>query len=81
MITKAELQHELGMTLWAMAERAGDTQSMEHAVEMLEMSINSFADHNENHRANAVRTDLARLLDAPNAPVEVPVRNVSISSQ
>ena len=81
MITKAELQHELGMTLWAMAERAGDTQSMEHAVEMLEMSIKSFADHNENHRANAVRTDLARLLDAPNAPVEVPVRNVSISSQ
>ena len=76
MITKAELQHELGMTLWAMAERAGDTQSMEHAVEMLSMSITSFSDENETQRADAVRQDLSRLLDAPDAPRQIPVRNV-----
>jgi hypothetical protein len=76
MITKAELQHELGMTLWAMAERAGDTQSMEHAVEMLGMSVKSFRDENEDQRADAVQQDLSRLLEAPNAPQQIPVRNV-----
>ncbi len=77
MITKAELQHELGMTLWAMAERAGDEQSMEHAAEMLEFSIKSFADQHENQRAELVRADLARLLEGSNASKQAGVRSVS----
>ncbi len=63
MKTKAALQHELGMTLWAMAERAGDSQSFEHAIEMLQASIKSFADEGDKVRADTVRADLARLND------------------
>ncbi len=76
MATKAELQHELGMTLWAMAERAGDKQSMSNAAEMLDASIASFASQGDDARADSVRADLARLRDMPlaasTAPVSVP---------
>jgi hypothetical protein len=61
---KAALQHELGMTLWAMAERADDANAMAMAEETLEASIATFKDVAEPARAAAVQADLVRLREA-----------------
>ncbi|MEQ1614695.1 MAG: hypothetical protein ABL904_18265, partial [Hyphomicrobiaceae bacterium] len=63
--TKGALQHELGMTLWAMAERAGQTAGtgLETAFESLQASIATFEGIGAASQASIVRADLAKLVD------------------
>ena len=61
LVTRAAFQHELGMTLWAMAERAADGPGLDGAAEMLEVSIASFNALDQGTRAKEVHHDLARL--------------------
>ena len=71
LIATAELQHELGMTLWAMAERSGDKQSMGQAADLLEASAKLFTAQREGSRAASVRNDLLRLRDVPASDVVI----------
>ena len=71
LIATAELQHELGMTLWAMAERSGDKQSMGQAADLLEASAKLFTAQREGSRAASVRNDLLRLRDVPSSDVVI----------
>lgn len=59
--TKGALQHELGMTLWAMAERANQTAGLASAIEMLQASLATFEAAAATTRADIVRADLAKL--------------------
>lgn len=59
---KGALQHELGMTLWAMAQRANQNGGFAVAIEGLEHSIASFDSIGATARATAVRADLEKLL-------------------
>ncbi len=63
--TKGALQHELGMTLWAMAERAGQTAGtgLDTALESLQASIATFEGIGAASQASIVRADLAKLVD------------------
>ncbi len=70
-IATAELQHELGMTLWAMAERSGDKQSMGHAADMLEASAKLFIAQRQDARAASVQNDLDRLREVPTSAVVI----------
>ncbi len=58
---QAGLQHELGMTLWLMAERTADRISHEAAIETLERSAASFQRLGNVLRTAEVRADIARL--------------------
>jgi hypothetical protein len=78
LVTKASLQHELGMTQWAMAERAGDQYGLVVASETLEACVAGFNGAGQIARAATAAADLARLkgmLAAPakSAPVQTPV--------
>jgi hypothetical protein len=72
--TKGGLQHELGMTLWAMAERAGQTSGLTTAAETLQASIATYEGIAATPHAAVVRADLAKLNEimaggtAPPAP-------------
>jgi hypothetical protein len=61
---KAALQHELGMTLWAMAERANDSIAIVAAEETLEASVATFKSVDEAGKASAVEADLNRLRES-----------------
>ncbi len=61
--TSAGLRHELGMTLWAMADRAADAIAHAGAIEALESSIGGFESIGAADRAAAVRADLTRMLE------------------
>ena len=61
---RCALQHELGMTLWAMAERANDASAMAMAEETLEASIATFKDVADTAQVAAVQADLVRLREA-----------------
>jgi len=61
---KAVLQHELGMTLWMMAERTSDSSSLEAAAEALEQSATALEGLGDQGRAGEVRRDIGRLREA-----------------
>ena len=57
----AALQHELGMTQWAIADLAGDMNAVALAEETLETSIANFRTLQEAESQTAVENDLAQL--------------------
>jgi hypothetical protein len=70
---KAALQHELGMTLWAMAERAADANGMLSAEETLDASVATYKGLNDAAGAQSVAADLARLREALPGRAKSPV--------
>lgn len=61
LVACAGLRHELGMTLWAVAERAGNANAFASAVETLEASIATYDSIDDAPKAAAVRRDLDTL--------------------
>lgn len=58
---KGELQHELGMTLWAMAERASDAYSLSAAEETLEAAVETLKGAGLASAVASAQADLGRL--------------------